>query len=111
SDYDAKSNPFGQERPTYKFSRDVELDFNDYAREEVQFSKPLPPGDYVAVADALAVDGKTHNVSVMSFMATDLGLILKRAPEMVLARAIDLNTLKPVSKVLVTMPDHDDTAV
>jgi len=108
SDYDAKSNPFGQERPTYEFSRDVELDFNDYAREEVQFNKPLPPGDYVAVADALAVDGETHNVAVMSFMVTDLGLILKRTPEMVLARAIDLNTLKPVSTVLVTIAENDD---
>src|SRR5262249_7407693 len=109
SDDDVRSNPFGEEKPAYEFSRDVELDFNDYAREEVQFGRPLPPGDYIAVADALAVDGETHNVAAMSFMVTDVGLILKRAPAMVLVRAIDLNTLKPVSKVLVTMAESDDS--
>src|SRR5262249_31060615 len=110
SDNDARSNPFGEEKPAYEFSRDVELDFHDYAREEVQFDRPLPPGDYIAVADALAVDDKTRNVAAMSFMVTDLGLVLKRAPGMVLARAIDLNTLKPVSKVLVTMAENDDSS-
>ncbi len=111
SESDTASNPFGEEKPSYMFSRDVELDLDDYAREDIEFSKPLPPGDYIAVADAQSSDGTAHKVAAMSFLVTDLGLIVKRAPDMILVRAIDLNTLKPVSKASITIEtDYHDSS-
>jgi len=85
---------FAGEKPDYRFDREVSPQESD--RQELHFNAPLPPADYIAVADALAKNGKKHLYQVTTFTVTDLGVIVKKAPDKTLVRALNLNTLKPV---------------
>jgi alpha-2-macroglobulin len=85
---------FPGEKPIYQFEREVS--FEESQREELHFEKPLPPGDYVVWADALTFDSKKHVYAATSFTVTDIGVIVKKAPDKTLVRALNLNTLKPV---------------
>jgi len=101
------TDPFTGEKPFRQFKRDVDPTADDEVREDVAFSKPLPAGDYVAVADALSMNGKKHSYSAMMFTVTDLGLIIKKAPDKTLVRAIDLNTLKPLEGASISLVDKE----
>jgi hypothetical protein len=110
-DYDSgdEQNPFKGEKPTYQFTREIPMGLNDSQREDFAFSKPLPPGDYVAVAEAKAMMKDLTVYSTMSFTVTDLGIIVKKAPDLTLVRAIDLNTLQPVAGAKITCQNMDST--
>lgn len=91
----------------FTFERDVKPSFEDYSSEQFAFDKALAPGDYVAVADATALDGDKHVYSAMLFTVTNLGLITKKAPDKTLVRAIDMETLKPVEHANITVRLRD----
>lgn len=90
---------FKQQKPVRVFTRELQPDRDDWARAEFQ-SQSLPPGDYFVVAEASNPIGDIRRAT-MWFSVSNLGLIVKQDPEKAVARAIDLNTLKPLSGVQV----------
>lgn len=89
--------PFPKEQPVALLSRDLQQDENDSSRAEFQLDKPLPQGDYVVYGEAQGINSTKHTHAIHWFSVTDIGLVVWQAPEKTLVRAIDLNTLKPVS--------------
>jgi uncharacterized protein YfaS (alpha-2-macroglobulin family) len=101
-------------KPVETLNRDLMLDDNDSARADFQLSKPLPVGDYFAVAELTNVEGKTDE-SFMWFSVSNIGLVIKQAPDRTLVRAVDLTTLKPragvkVETYLLSQSQIQDTA-
>ncbi|MEB3285956.1 MAG: MG2 domain-containing protein [Vampirovibrionales bacterium] len=105
-------NIFAKQKPVAVFRRHLEDDGDDWAHVEFKFSNPLPLGDYIAVSEvvneSLARAGKNSEAwNLMWFNVSDIGLVMKQAPDKWVARAIDLNTLKPLSGVQVNLLDRD----
>lgn len=102
---------FAQQKPLYEFT--APLRHTDFMQSEgiVTLPQPLPKGDYV-VAVAHTMDqytdaGHREPPSLAWLRVSDLGLIVKRAPEKVLVQAIDLLTNKPLPNVSLSafLPD------
>ena len=91
------AEPFANEKPVAVLSRDLETDENDSSRAEFQLDKPLPPGDYLVYGEAQGVNSSKLTRAVYWFSVSDVGLVVWQAPEKTLVRAIDLNTLQPIS--------------
>jgi alpha-2-macroglobulin len=100
---------FGKAKPVWETTRNVEMDYENWARGDFKLSKPLPKGDYVAVVDTETSDHK-KTWSLFSFNVTDIGLIVKQAPERTLVKAVYLDTLKPAAGVNVQMLDLSNGA-
>lgn len=94
------------EQPLQILSRKLERDYQDWSHAEFKLNKPLSAGEYVLVAEVKNLKGH-KDWNVMWFSVSDLGLIVKQAPEKTLVRAIDLNTLKPFPNVAVQLLDRD----
>lgn len=109
-EHPAQANFFAKRHPIRQLHRDVTLDFSDSARVDFALSKPLPPGDYFAVAESPSLNNKDISTAMMSFMVTDIGMIVKRAPDMTLVRAINLNTLKAIqgAEITISRPGSTD---
>lgn len=91
------TTPFPKDTPVAVLNRDLQQDENDSSRAEFQLDKPLPQGDYVVYGEAQGVNSTKHTHAIHWFSVSDIGLVVWQAPEKTLVRAIDLNTLKPVS--------------
>ncbi len=96
------------EQPVKTLSRKLERDYEDWSHAEFKLDQPLPSGEYVLVAEVANLK-KHSDWNLMWFSVSDLGLIVKQAPEKTLVRAIDLNTLQPLSNVAVQLVDRDTT--
>jgi uncharacterized protein YfaS (alpha-2-macroglobulin family) len=101
-------NPFEGDKPIATFRRTLKQDYTDSSRADFLLDQPLPAGDYVAVARTRGINGNNTAEDLSWFMVTDLGMIVKKAPESTLVRAIDLNTLKPVPGVTLRLVDVKD---
>lgn len=86
--------------PVTTFNRDLSLDENDSAHANFKLEKPLPPGDYFVVGELANAEGSTDR-NLMWFTVTDIGLVVKQAPDRTLVRAVDFNTLRPRAGVKV----------
>ncbi len=102
------SPPFPKEKPIAQLSRDLEQDENDSSRAEFQLDHALAPGDYLVYGEAQGVNSTKISHAIHWFSVTDLGLIVWQAPEKTLVRAIDLNTLKPVSGADISIFEGKD---
>lgn len=100
---------FAKEKPIEILERKLESDYTDWARAEFKLSKPLPKGDYLAVVEAFNLQGK-KDWSILWFSVSDLGLIIKQAPEKTLVRAIDLRTLQPRAGTDIQIVDREGNA-
>lgn len=87
---------FATMQPMREWKRDLATNESDYSHAEFKFERALPPGDYFAVAEVKNAQNKS-DWNLMWFDVTDVGLIVKQDPYQTLVRAIDLNTLQPVS--------------
>ena len=94
----SQSNPFAKEVPVAQFSRHLENDYTDSSRADFKLDKPLVPGDYVTYAEAEGITGRDKAADLNWFTVTDLGLVIKKAPNITLIRAINLNTLRPAGR-------------
>ncbi len=94
-------NPWNDETPVYTAKRELVANYTDQASAHFKMDKALPYGDYFVIAEAADFTGTKHCASVSWFSVTDLGLIVKQAPEQTLVRAINLQTMAPVSNVNV----------
>ncbi|HEY9785641.1 MAG TPA: MG2 domain-containing protein, partial [Candidatus Obscuribacterales bacterium] len=97
-------NPFPRQRPIATLERNVQGDDTEYARADFELDE-LPAGDYVVLAEVNSVNSPKVARSMSWFSVSDLGLIVKQAPDKMVVRAIDLNTLKPVRGVSINMAD------
>ncbi len=96
-------NPFTRDKPVKHIKRTLALNYNDSTRTNIELDEKLAPGDYFVVADADSID-KAKTVSDMWwFTVTDIGLIVKQAPDRTFVRALDLNTLKAKPNVQVSV--------
>ncbi|MFX7663259.1 hypothetical protein ABTJ72_18845, partial [Acinetobacter baumannii] len=68
----------------------------------MEFDEPLPPGEYFVEAEGVSLLGGTVPNQVSMFMVSDLGMVILRAPEKTVVRAIDLKTLKPVQGATIS---------
>jgi uncharacterized protein YfaS (alpha-2-macroglobulin family) len=100
--------PFKGETPVAVLSRDLKQDENDSSRAEFQLSKPLEAGDYVVYGEAEGVNSTKHTHAIYWFNVSDVGLVVWQAPEKTLVRAIDLNSLKPVSGAKISIFEGKD---
>ncbi|HEY9713942.1 MAG TPA: carboxypeptidase-like regulatory domain-containing protein, partial [Chroococcales cyanobacterium] len=53
------ANPFPKEAPLMKFVRELHTDWEDSANAQFKLEKPLPPGEYVIVAEGYSFNGAT----------------------------------------------------
>ncbi|MBX9877800.1 MAG: hypothetical protein K2Y22_05025 [Candidatus Obscuribacterales bacterium] len=95
-----------QGTPVATMTRQLELDTSDWSYADFQLSNTLPPGDYVAKVKLKSQRGEKSSWDVLWFSVTDLGLIVKQAPDKTVIRAIDLNTLGPRKGVALSMFDR-----
>lgn len=93
---------FADEAPLQVLTRPLTRDTEDWSRAEFKLNKPLPVGEYVLVAEVANLKGQ-KDWNLMWFSVSNLGLIVKQAPEKTVVRAIDLTTLKPLSGVSVRL--------
>ena len=93
--------------PVQTWKRTLTTDSQDYSRAEFKFDKPLPPGDYFAMAEAKNIQQKS-DWHVIWFSVSDIGLVVKRDPWKTVVRAIDLNTLHPLQNVDVQLLDRSN---
>lgn len=101
--YQQQNKPLFQgEKPIKTLSRKLTRDGEDWSHAEFKLDKPLPPGEYVIVAEVANLK-KQIDWNLMWLSVSDMGLIVKQAPEQTLVRAIDLNTLKPLADVPVKL--------
>lgn len=95
-----------KESPVATMSRKLELDPSDWSYADFQLDKPLPPGDYVAKVKLKTQQSDKSSWDLLWFSVTDLGLIVKQAPDKTVVRAIDLNTLRPRANVNLSVIDR-----
>lgn len=100
---DAADNFFAGIQPVKIWKRAIRAEGG--AREEFKFDHFLPPGDYFVVASATNGHG-AQDWNVTWFSITDLGLVIKQDQERTLVRAIDLNTLAPVTNASIEIFDE-----
>lgn len=100
--YSRKSseNPFKGDTPIFETTRTLNQGESDSTYANFQLDK-VKAGDYFAVAEVTDARGEKKSSDLTWFSVTDLGLIVKHAPEQSLVRAIDLITMKPVEGVTV----------
>jgi alpha-2-macroglobulin len=90
-------DPFTKDIPTAQFSRPLVSDSDDSSTSYFKCDHPLAPGDYIIEAKGVPTNGASPPSEYGWFTVTDLGLIIKKAPNETVVRAIDLTTLKPVA--------------
>ncbi|WP_303674878.1 MG2 domain-containing protein [Vampirovibrio chlorellavorus] len=97
---------FKNETPLKTLSRKLERDYQDWSHAEFKLNEPLPPGEYLLVAEVSNLKQKS-DWNVMWFSVSNLGLIVKQAVDQTWVRAIDLNTLQPVPNAQIQLLDRD----
>jgi uncharacterized protein YfaS (alpha-2-macroglobulin family) len=105
--YNAK-NPLTnlKKKPFLTLERPLEAKDGNWARPDFKLDKPLPDGDYLVTAEVQNSRlQKDWNISW--FNVSDLGLIVKNDGKRVVARAIDLNTLKPKQNATIELYARD----
>lgn len=102
--YNRKDNtlPFSKLKPIKEWTRKITAGDDSYDRQDFMFDKPLPPGDYFAVAECSNIRNKS-DWAVIWFSVSDLGLIVKQDPEKTLVRALSLTTLKPIAGAKISL--------
>ncbi len=100
---------FSGEKPVKTLSRRLSRDSEDWSHAEFKLDKPLPLGEYMVVAEVANLKKKT-DWNLMWLSVSDMGLVVKQAPEKTVVRAIDLNTLKPLANVDVSLLDRSRLA-
>jgi len=87
-------SPFEHDKPVASFKRDLTMDDSDSSSAQFKMNAPLPAGDYFALAHVTDMFGRSTAKALTWFSVSDVGLIIKHAPDRTLVKAVDLNTLK-----------------
>ncbi len=110
--YSRKSdaNPFAGDKPVFESTRSLVAGDQDTAYLDFKMDK-VPAGDYFAVAEVVDARGEKKSSDLTWFSVTDLGLIVKHAPDQSLVRAINLLTMKPVEGVTVQFVERNGNVI
>ena len=105
--YDQTGQPrwLTHEKPLQTLTRELHPDSEDWAHAEFKLSHALPAGEYLVMGEVTNMN-KQSAWNVMWFSVSQLGLIVKQAPEQTLVRAINLDTLKPWPQVAIQLKDR-----
>lgn len=101
------ATPFDKEQPVESFTRKLTMDDSDSANAQFKFSKPLAAGDYFALAKVTDMFGHSTSSALTWFSVSDVGLVIKHAPDRTVVKAVDLNTLKGMPGVDLRMYKRD----
>ncbi|MBZ0187819.1 MAG: hypothetical protein K8F91_16350, partial [Candidatus Obscuribacterales bacterium] len=101
-------NPYSDSNPFLQLKKTLTPSYSDSRRADFKFDEHFEPGDYVVIAEAMDLSGSKRTSAIWWFSVTDLGLVVKHAPDQTLVRAIDLNTLKPVKGVSIDLFERDN---
>ncbi len=93
------ASPFSKLTPVATFKRKLTMDDSDSANAQFKFDQPLPAGDYFAHAQVTDMFGHSTASALTWFSVSDVGLIVKHAPDKTVVKAVDLNTLKGIGGV------------
>jgi alpha-2-macroglobulin len=99
---------FPNQKAVQDLDRKLELNGDGAAGVAFKLKNPLPAGDYVGLAE-VSNDLGEKDWDIFWFNVSDLGLIVKYDSQKLIARAIDLNTLKPVANALIDVIGSDGT--
>lgn len=99
-------NLFASQKAVENLTRKLYLNGDGAAGVAFKLKKPLPVGDYVGLAE-VRNDVKDKDWDIFWFSVSDLGLVVKYDSEKLIARAVDLNTLKPVANAVVDVIGSD----
>jgi uncharacterized protein YfaS (alpha-2-macroglobulin family) len=99
--------PFDKEKPVETFTRKLTMDDSDSSNAQFKFSSPLAAGDYFALAKVTDMFGNSTSSALTWFSVSDVGLVIKHAPDKTVVKAVDLNTLKGLSGVDLKMYQRD----
>jgi uncharacterized protein YfaS (alpha-2-macroglobulin family) len=92
-------SPFAKMAPIASFKRKLTMDDSDSANAQFKFDHALPAGDYFAHAQVTDMFGHSTASALTWFSVSDVGLIVKHAPDKTVVKAVDLNTLKGIGGV------------
>jgi len=92
-------SPFAKMAPVASFKRKLTMDDSDSANAQFKFDHALPAGDYFAHAQVTDMFGHSTASALTWFSVSDVGLIVKHAPDKTVVKAVDLNTLKGIGGV------------
>lgn len=95
-DQKEKAKPFEKAIAAAEFTRSLVSNSDDSSNAQFKCDQSFAPGDYVIEATGLASNGAPQPADYSWFTVTDLGLIVKKAPNETVIRAINLLTLKPI---------------
>lgn len=93
------ASPFSKLAPVASFNRKLTMDDSDSANAQFKFDHALPAGDYFAHAQVTDMFGHSTASALTWFSVSDVGLIVKHAPDKTVVKAVDLNTLKGIGGV------------
>lgn len=96
----------GNARSLAAWDRKLTPDRQDWSHEEFRLDKPLPKGDYLVTGEAYSISGE-KDWNVFWFSVSDLGLIVKQDLNQAVVRAINLQTLKPMAGVKISLFDRN----
>ncbi len=92
--------PLGQ--PIQILSRKLKSNGQDWTQANIKLEKPLPAGDYIVSTTIKGLNGK-QDYDAFWFSVSDLGLIIKQAPDQALIRAVNLITLQPEPNININL--------
>ena len=93
---------FPNQEPAKILNRKIESKGDQWANIQFKLNQPLAQGDYVGLAEIASVTGE-KDWDIFWFSVSDLGLVVKYDRQQLIARAINLNTLHPVSKAKIQL--------
>ncbi len=106
----SSNNPFAADVPIFETTRTLVAGDSDTAYLDFKLDKQAA-GDYFAVAEVVDARGEKKSSDLTWFSVTDLGLIVKHAPDQSLVRAINLLTMKPVEGVAVQFVERNGNVI
>ncbi len=84
------------QKPVKVLNRKIDSAQEEWANLQFKLSEPLDYGDYIGLAEVSNHAGKKE-WDIFWFNVSDLGLVVKMDTDLLVAQAIDLNTLKPLA--------------
>jgi len=83
-----------QAKPLFSFAGDLQGRDLNYSEALITLPKPLPPGDYLLLAQTINPFFPAHpDRTARCFRVSNLGLVVKEAPDQTVIQAVDLVTL------------------
>jgi alpha-2-macroglobulin len=88
--------------PIQTLVRELKSNGEDWTQANIKLDKPLSAGDYIVSTTIKGLNDK-QDYDAFWFSVSDLGLIIKQAPDQALIRAVNLITLQPEPDININL--------